>query len=127
LGAKGGHLIQKSLPNTFPDGAANPCITCPAGFVYVSSDGDSIRHATQIQLRRRLHNGFTASAQYTLSKSLDDAALGAPGQVGAAIAQDWLNLKAERALSNFDQRHLLNLQTQYTTGAGIAGGALLSG
>src|SRR6202034_1411251 len=45
----------------------------------------------------------------------------------SAIAQDWLNLHAERSLSTFDQRHLLNLQAQYTTGEGLGGGTLLSG
>ena len=45
----------------------------------------------------------------------------------AQIAQDWLDLKAERSLSSFDQRHLLNLQAQYTTGQGLEGGTLLGG
>ncbi len=44
-----------------------------------------------------------------------------------AIAQNWLNLHAERSLSSFDQRHLLNLQAQYTTGEGLGGGTLMSG
>jgi len=44
-----------------------------------------------------------------------------------AIAQNWLDLRAERSLSTFDQRHLLNLQIQYTTGMGLTGGTLLSG
>ena len=43
------------------------------------------------------------------------------------IAQNWLDLRAERALSTFDQRHLLNLQAQYTSGAGLDGGTLMSG
>ena len=43
------------------------------------------------------------------------------------IAQNWLDLSAERGLSNFDQRHLLAFQMQYTTGQGIGGGTLLSG
>ena len=126
-GVKGVHLAQKSLPNTSAPGAVNSCNSCPVGFVYLSSNGNSTRHAGQVQLRRRLHNGFTANVQYTLSKAVDDAALGAPGQGGASIAQNWLDLKAERALSNFDQRHLMNVQAQYTTGVGVAGGALLNG
>ncbi len=127
LGAKGSRLIQRSLPNTYPEGAANPCATCPSGFVYQSSNGASIRHAGQIQLRRRLRNGLAADVRYVFSKSIDDAALGASQGGGAAIAQNWLNLSAERALSNFDQRHLLNLQAQYTTGSGVFHNALLSG
>ena len=39
------------------------------------------------------------------------------------IAQDWLNLSAERGLSNFDQRHNVNAQVQYTTGSGSWAGA----
>ena len=44
-----------------------------------------------------------------------------------AIAQNWLDLSAERGLSTFDQRNLLNAQIQYTTGVGLGGGSLLSG
>ena len=43
------------------------------------------------------------------------------------IAQNWLNLSAERSRSSFDQRHLLNFQMQYTTGMGLRGGTLLGG
>src|SRR5262249_37809232 len=46
---------------------------------------------------------------------------------GAAIAQDWLDLGAEHAPSNFDQRHLLTAQLQYTSGVGVAGGSLIDG
>lgn len=152
LGIKGTRGVQEFLPNTFPIGAANPCPTCPTGFAYLTSNGNSAREAAQIQLRRRLHNGLAAILQYTFSKSIDDdaelgggqgasaatprtnapdsagpAASGGTGPVSLAIAQNWLNLRAERALSTFDQRHLLSLQTQYTTGIGIAGGTLLTG
>jgi len=43
------------------------------------------------------------------------------------IAQNWLDLRAERGLSPFDQRHLATLQAQYSTGVGVRGGALLRG
>jgi hypothetical protein len=164
LGVKGTRGVQQFLPNTYPIGAANPCTTCLAGFVYQTSGGDSTREAGQVQLRRRLRNGFTASLLYTYSKSIDDdAMLGGQGHVvatsqaapssgqgqgssqgaggsaastasttqsgsaTAAIAQNWLNLHAERGLSNFDQRHLLNLTAQYTSGEGLGGGTLMSG
>ena len=129
LGTKGSHLPQEFLPNTYPIGAANPCPSCPSGFVYLTSNGNSSRHAGQLQLRRRLSNGFTASVQYTLSKATDDAAAAFGGVTlnGTAIAQDWLNLAAERAPSNFDQRHLVNAQFQYTSGVGVNGGSLMDG
>jgi trimeric autotransporter adhesin len=114
LGTKGNHLTQKILPNTFPEGATNPCPACPAGYVYVTSNGNSNRHTAQIQLRRRLRSGVTATAQYAYSKAIDDAGLGSAGQSTTWIAQNWRDLRAERSLSNFDQRHLLTVQGQYT-------------
>jgi trimeric autotransporter adhesin len=163
LGVKGTRGLQQFLPNTYPIGAANPCTKCPAGFVYQMSGGDSTRQSAQLQLRRRLRSGFTASLLYTYSKSIDDdAVLGGEGHtVGSStqsaapasggqgsgqsqtvtvtapatqsapstpvIAQDWLNLHGERSLSSFDQRHVLKMQAQYTTGEGLGGGTLMSG
>jgi len=146
LGVKGTHGVQQFLPNSYALGAANPCPGCPVGFVYETSGGNSTRQSGQLQLRRRLRGGFAASLLYTYSKSIDDdATLGGQGHQSSAsqtdfssgtssstsasaqIAQDWLDLKAERSLSSFDQRHLLNLQAQYTTGQGLEGGTLLGG
>jgi hypothetical protein len=127
LGIKGTRAAQVFLPNTFPAGAVNPCPACPAGYAYMTSNGNSTREAGLVQLRRRLHNGFTASLQYTFAKAIDNAALGGRGQGSQVIAQNWLNLAAERGLSNFDQRHLATVQVQYTTGIGVRGGTLLRG
>jgi hypothetical protein len=129
LGTKGSHLMQEFLPNTYPVGAVNPCPACPAGFIYLTSNGRSSRQSGQFQLRRRLRNGLTASVQYTLAKATDDAGAAFTGATvsGAAVAQDWLNLDAERGPSNFDQRHLVTAQFQYTTGVGMGGGALVDG
>ncbi|HEX3968720.1 MAG TPA: carboxypeptidase regulatory-like domain-containing protein [Edaphobacter sp.] len=151
LGIKGTRGVQEYLPNTYPIGAANPCPACPAGFVFRSSNGNSTREAGSLQLRRRLRSGFTASLLYTYSKSIDDdSVLGGQGPVAVAtttsnglggtttatasstpqttvVAQNWLDLNAERGLSTFDQRNLLNAQVQYTTGVGLGGGALLRG
>jgi hypothetical protein len=128
LGTRGHRLLQEFLPNTYPLGAANPCPSCPVGFVYLTSTGSSTRHAGQVQLRRRLRNGLTAQVQYTLAKADDDAtAFSGVSTGGQAIAQDWRNLDAEWGPSNFDQRHLVNAGFQYTTGVGVAGGTLLDG
>jgi hypothetical protein len=111
LGIKGTHLPQRTLPNTYPSGVADPCSGCPTGFVYLGSNGNSSRHAGTIEVRRRQRNGFQASVQYTWAKAIDDAGLGTNH-----IAQDWLDLRAERGLSGFDQRHQVGVQFQYTTG-----------
>ena len=127
LGIKGTRAPQSFLPNTYPTGAANPCPACPAGFNYMASNGNSTREALQLQLRRRLHHGFTATANYTFSKAIDNGILGGRGGGGQMIAQDWTNLRGERGLSNFDQRHVLTLQSQYSTGVGARGGMFLDG
>jgi trimeric autotransporter adhesin len=146
-GIKGTHGTQEFLPNTYPADAPNPCPECPAGYEYITSNGNSTREAGSIQLRRRLHSGFTATLQYTFAKAIDDdsvlggvgasastqVASAAPGAAAAAgprnllVAQNWLDLSAERSLSSFDQRHLVNATIQYTTGMGLAGGTLLNG
>jgi hypothetical protein len=140
MGNKGTHGMQEFLPNTYPIGGVNTCPACQLGFVYRTSGGNSTRNAMQAQLRRRLRQGLTATLDYTWAKAIDDdAQVGAaghqtatsalsPGTSGAApgIAQNWRDLEAERSLSNFDQRHLLNAQIQYTTGMGL-GRELMSG
>jgi hypothetical protein len=128
LGTKGDHLLQEFLPNTYPIGAVNPCPGCPSGFVYLTSNGHSTRHAGQWQVRWRLHRGLAASVQYTLASARDNAtAFAGVNVTGGAIAQDWQNLDGEEARSNFDQRHQIVAQVQYTTGVGIGGGALVDG
>jgi trimeric autotransporter adhesin len=122
LGVQGLNVPRRILPNTYPSGAVNPCVGCPTGFVYLLSGGTSNRHAGTVEIRRRQRNGFQASVQYTYAKAIDDAGLG-----GNAIAQNWLDLRAERALSNFDQRHVLAVQAQYTTGTFTRVGGFLDG
>jgi hypothetical protein len=123
-GSKGTRLMQEFLPNTYPAGVTNPCPSCPSGFAYLTSNGNSLRESGQIQLRRRLRNGLTANIQYTLSKSIDDAGFSTSSVL---IAQNWLDVRADRGLSTFDQRHQVVAQTQYTTGMGAGLGSFLSG
>jgi Carboxypeptidase regulatory-like domain len=152
LGTKGTRGVQEFLPNTYPPGAASSCPACPVGFAYFTSNGNSTRQAGEIRLRRRLDAGFTATLDYTYAKAIDeDSLLGGQGantsqsatvlpwlmtgtarsggtsQGSPTVAQNWRNLTAERSLSSFDQRNLLTLQLQYTTGMGLTGGSLLSG
>jgi hypothetical protein len=142
LGIKGTHGTQEFVPNTYPAGA-----TCTVCYLYVMSNGNSTREAGSIQLRRRLHSGFTATVQYTFAKAIDDDAIlggvgassstqtpsaapgaaAAPGPRNLLVAQNWLDLAGERGLSNFDQRHAVTSTIQYTTGMGTAGGTLLNG
>ena len=51
--------------------------------------------------------------------------LGGRAGSAAVVAQDWQNPAAERGRSPFDQRHLLTLQGQYTSGIGAKGNPVL--
>jgi hypothetical protein len=59
----------------------NPCATCLPGYSYLTSNGNSTNERGSIQLRRRLHNGFTATVQYTYAKAIDDSSLGGRDRV----------------------------------------------
>jgi hypothetical protein len=124
IGIKGTRAPQQFIPNTYPNGAVSPCTTCPTGFQYLTSNGNTTRQSGAIQIRRRLRRGFTADTTYTYAKAIDNAA---PGGIGTLSAQNWLNLRAERARSNFDQRHVISASMQYTTGATSGVGFLTSG
>lgn len=147
-GLKGTHAAQQFLPNTYAYGGTDLCPSCPNGFTYLTSGGNSSRHAGQVQLRRRLHSGFTATLDYTYANAIDNAsflggqnassgsgassqnpfATAAPTtQSDTQIAQNWRNLRAERGRSAFNQRHVLSLTAQYTTGMGMKGGTLMDG
>ncbi len=125
LGTKGTRLDQQFVPNSVAPGA--PESIYPHSFIYETSGGNSIYHAAQFQLNRRFTSGIMAHASYQFSKSIDDAGTGGRGQGNTPVAQDWLDLEAERGLSSFDSRHNLSLQIQYSTGMGTPGGTLLNG
>jgi len=126
-GIKGTHAVQAFLPNTYPAGVVNPCAICEPGYTFLTSNGNSTREAASVNVRRRFHGGLSTTFLYTFSKSIDDAALGGRAQGSSVIAQNWLDLSAERGLSPFDQRHNLQINLQYSTGVGVHGGTLLSG
>ena len=104
---------------------ANPASSsCDAGCA------PALLHRCSTPIRNRLTTTQRSAARGTnpaLRKQISPRAHPRHRSANAQIAQDWLDLKAERSLSSFDQRHLLNLQAQYTTGQGLEGGTLLGG
>jgi len=117
---KGTHLDQSFLPNSLPPGSkATPL--GPAGYIYTQANGNSSFNSATFTLSRRTRSGIGANLSYMYSKAIDS------GGIGTLIAQDWQNLAAERGLSNFDARHTLNANWQYSSGSGTRGGALLKG
>src|SRR6185312_14351784 len=110
LGTKGTRLDVRTLPNEPPPGNARLFTQRnqfgnATGFTYDQSVGNSIFNALQLRLMRRFHRGLSINAFYQFAKSIDDSSTF--GGAGNTVAQNWLDLAAERGLSSFDVRHEL--------------------
>jgi hypothetical protein len=75
-----------------------------SNFVYQTNGANSIYHGLNVQFSRRYSHGFNVMGSYTFSKSIDNASGG-----GSTVAQNDVDLAAERSLSSQDRRH--NFQT----------------
>jgi trimeric autotransporter adhesin len=109
MGNKGTRLDLQLMPNRAMPGSPltaeqRRLIGNATGFTYDTSVGNSIYHAANLQLQRRFQKGVSFTANYTLAKAIDNAS-----SFGGGIVQDAYNLRAERGLSSFDQRHVLSL------------------
>jgi outer membrane receptor protein involved in Fe transport len=101
-GSKGTRLDILRAPNRGPSGLRIPGVQ---PFQWESSEGSSILHSGTLRLRKRLTHGVSVGGSYTFSKSIDNAS--SIGSGAAVVAQNDLDLAAERGLSSFDQRHRL--------------------
>lgn len=79
---------------------------------YFNGGGDSIRHAAYINLLRRVTNGLLLTANYTYSRSIDDASDASPDKnvLSTGVTQGGqvtfgAPLRADRAESAFDIPH----------------------
>jgi trimeric autotransporter adhesin len=119
LGTKGTDLDTETVPNRAPPGSSpltsqqNLQIADAEQFIYDSSWGNSIYHAGQARLMRRFARNMSFNIIYTYSKSIDDSSTF--GGVGNVVAQNAFDLSAERGLSSFDRRHVLNLNYVLST------------
>jgi hypothetical protein len=129
FGVKGTALTQQLYPNTSPTPAKQkstyvaPCTPgfyCPVGYLYETSNGNSIDNGIQLQLQRRLRAGFGGNVSYTLNHAIDDAPSG-------NATQNWQDLAAERARSAGIRAQTLNVQLQYSSGVSARGGGLVNG
>ncbi|HEY9436498.1 MAG TPA: carboxypeptidase-like regulatory domain-containing protein [Blastocatellia bacterium] len=87
-----------------------------AAFGALTSIGTSDYHAFQTSFRKRFSNNLTFDFNYTLSHSFDVASgLEPSGSTigGAALILNPLDLKVNRANSDFDVRHLVNANYIY--------------
>ena len=82
--------------------------------------GNSIYHAVQMRLEKRMSHGLQWLATYSLQKSIDDSSIAGSGVYidgysGASLAaiQDPTNLRLERSISAFDISQVAQLTTVY--------------
>ena len=78
IGTKGTRLGVQMAPNQATSGSAlngatSLTIANASSFLYQTDSGNSIFHAGQVRITRRLSRGMSATALYTFSKSIDDA------------------------------------------------------
>jgi hypothetical protein len=96
---------------------------------YQDAGGDSYYHGLFIALRRRFEKGLDFGLSYTLSKSIDDMSVDPTGAAtGGGLSTtsfsrtptDIRNFRLDRALSDFDNRHVLqtNLLWELPVGKG---------
>jgi hypothetical protein len=115
-GSKGTHLGRKYDVN---QELRTPALTTrPYGgygdIEYYSFSQNSSYNAGTITVRKRINKGLFFRANYTYGKSIDtNSGLNYAGAGGYQGAQDSMNLKAERGLSDFDARHVFSMNFAY--------------
>jgi hypothetical protein len=124
---KGTDLPQEFIPNTYPAGSIDVPTGLPTGFKYETTGGNSTYEDGTWQIQRRMHNGLAFNTVYSYSKLMDDGMLGGRGQGNSVLAQNWLDLRAERALSPSNQTQKLVTSMQFSSGQGLHAAALLKG
>lgn len=93
-----------------------------AQIMMIDNGGDSYYHAGQLVVRKRFDQaGLLLSGAYTLGKSIDTLSLdpvastvgGGLTTTNSRTAADARNYRNERARSDYDQRHVVNLTVIY--------------
>lgn len=106
-GTKGSHLTMLRAPNRTATGLLLPNVE---PFLWQAAGGSSILHAGSLRVQKRLEHGLSLGASYMFSRSIDNVPAVADE---TPVAQDESNLRAERSLSAFDQRHRLVVDYGY--------------
>ncbi|MBI4164818.1 MAG: TonB-dependent receptor [Acidobacteria bacterium] len=80
-----------------------------AGFDTVWSDANYNYNSLQVEVQKRSSRGYSYQVAYTYSKTIDDSSVSSGFFAGSSV-QDPNNYgKANRAMSDFDQRHMLSV------------------
>ena len=92
-------------------GMLNPNVGMSGQFgtnIYISNQGASGYNGMLLSLRKRFSQGFQFDANYTFSKSLDNQS-SIVNTVAGGLVCDLTNLRVCRGPSDFDIRHLVNV------------------
>ncbi|MCA1612854.1 MAG: TonB-dependent receptor [Acidobacteria bacterium] len=100
--ASGGLVSKAVLDSQLAGTLRTPGPISPFGSVNAQvSDGNSVYHAGNFELRKRFSQNYQFLASYTWSHAIDDSS----DLQTLLLPQDNRNFRAERADSLFDQRH----------------------
>jgi hypothetical protein len=102
-GIKGTDLDILRAPGLGPGGALIPGTQA---FIWESSGGHSIMNGGNVQIGKRLADGYSGNFSYTLARAMDNAS--SLGAGGPAVAQNDKDLAGEWGPSNFDRRHQIS-------------------
>ena len=103
-GADSSTVRNVPLPGSGPIAPRRP-VPALSSFNSLRWDGYSLYHAGTVSIEKRLSRGFSFNANYTFSKSIDDASDPGSTTNEANLYQDVRNRDAERARSSFDHTH----------------------
>jgi hypothetical protein len=81
---------------------------------YISNNSWSYYNALRVTLTKRLSNNFSANVAYSFSKSIDTGSDVAAGSASTPLTET-SSAATNRALSDFDQRHRININFTYQT------------
>ena len=104
VGADSSTVLNVPEPGSGPIGPRRP-VPALSNVTAIRWDGYSIYHALTLKATNRLSRGLSFSANYTLSKAIDDASDPGATVYETNLPQDVRNMAAERALASFDHRH----------------------
>ncbi|MGH9582743.1 MAG: TonB-dependent receptor domain-containing protein, partial [Bryobacteraceae bacterium] len=129
LGTKGTRLDVRILPNELPPGSplaltARTQLGNALGFTYDEPVGNSSFNAFQLRAIRRFHSGLSFNLYYQFAKSIDDSSTF--GGAGNTVAQNWLDIEADRGLSSFDVRHEFHANFVWTSPIAAPGSRVAS-
>jgi hypothetical protein len=104
VGADSSTVLNVPEPGPGPIAARRP-VPALSNITTIRWDGYSMYDGVTIKATQRLSRGLSLSANYTLSRSVDDASDPGATTYETNLPQDVRDMTAERAPSSFDHRH----------------------